>query len=130
MSIPQNQSPYLVSVGNVHATQHHAVTPSGTWPLGEVTVAAQDFTATQSKIPTWAIVLTLITVWFFLIGLLFLIVRETKVTGTVAITVTHTSGGGFAEHVTVQHAGARIDVLQRVTYLQNLIASERQRLVS
>jgi len=34
-------APFLVSIGNIHATQHHAVTPGGTWPIADVNTYLQ-----------------------------------------------------------------------------------------
>ena len=120
-------APFLVSIGNIHATQHHVVTPAGTWPITEVNVATADQTATTTHTPAWAIVMVVIFIWFFLLSLLFLLARETRVTGFVTVTI-HAGGQSFVENVPIWNAMQRVDVLNRVTYLQGLIGQERYRL--
>lgn len=72
--------------------------------------------------------LALVLVWFFLLSLLFLLVRETRLQGFVAVSVTTSRGQSYVEQLPVSSAEARSDVFSRVTYLQNLIGQERARL--
>lgn len=121
-------APYLVSIGNIHATQHELVTPSGTWPLAEVNVASADQTSTTTRTPTWAIVLVVVLIWFFLLSLLFLLIRETRIQGYISVTVTHSSGQSYFEQIPITSEVARSDVFGRLMYLQSLIGGERSRL--
>ncbi|QRY42309.1 hypothetical protein JVX92_15110 (plasmid) [Microbacterium hominis] len=122
-----NESPYLISVGNIHATQDYVVTPAGTWPLAEVTVESRDQTATTSGIPAWAVILVIVFIWFFLLSLLFLLAREERTSGSIVVTVTHKSGRQWVEHVHIQAPHWRNDTLARVSYLQNLVNAARTR---
>jgi len=120
--------PYLVSIGNIHATAHHVVTPAGTWSIADVNVATIDQTQTYTKTATWAIVLAIVLVWFFLLSLLFLLVRETRIQGYIAVSVTTRWGHSYVEQVPVINGQGRADVFGRATYLQSLIGQERARL--
>jgi hypothetical protein len=120
------QNPYLVSVGNVHATADWVVTPAGSWPAADVNVTTVDQTATTTHTPTWAIVMVVIFIWFFLLSLLFLLARETRVSGYVAIHI-QANGQSYTEQVPVADAFQRADVLNRVTYLQSVIGQARYR---
>jgi len=126
MSTP-TESPYLVSIGNIHATQEYVVTPAGTWPLAEVSVESRDQTATTSGIPMWAIVLVVVFIWFFFLSLLFLLAREERTSGSVVVTVTHNAGGQWVEHVPIQAPHWRNDTLARVSFLQNVVGAARAR---
>lgn len=120
--------PYLISIGNIHATANRVVTPAGTWPIADVNVGSIDQTSTSSRTPTWAIVLAVVLVWFFLLSLLFLLVREDRLEGFVAVTVTTSRGQSYVEQIPVADGHGRMEVFQRVTYLQNLIGQARSRL--
>lgn len=121
--------PVLVSIGNIHATEHHIVTPVGTWPIADVNIASVDQTSTSSRTPTWAVVLAITLVWFFLLSLLFLLAKETRLQGYIAVTVTTSRGQSYVEQLPVANGKARFEVFNRVTYLQNLIGRERARLL-
>jgi hypothetical protein len=120
-------APFLVSIGNIHATQHHVVTPAGTWSVADVNVSTSDQTATTTHTPAWAIVMVVIFIWFFLLSLLFLLARESRVTGYVTVTI-HAGGQSYVENVPVWNVAQRADVLNRAMYLQGLIGQERYRL--
>ncbi|WP_291048769.1 hypothetical protein [Herbiconiux sp.] len=118
------QPHFLVGFGNVNATQDWIVTPAGTWPLAEVNVTTHDQTSTTTHTPAWAIVMVVVFIWFFLLSLLFLFARETRVSGFVAV---HIQAGNqaYTEQVPVWSAQQRADVLQRAAYLQSLIGQAR-----
>jgi hypothetical protein len=69
-------------------------------------------------------------VWLFLLSLLFLLAKETRVSGHVAVVVRARNGQSYVEHVPVASAPQRNHVYGRVTYLQSLIGQERWRLGS
>ena len=121
-------APFLVSIGNIHATQHHAVTPGGTWPIADVNVSTADQTQVTTHTPTWAIVMVVVFIWFFLLSLLFLLARESRISGYITVTVWGTDGQSYVENIPVANAAQRLDVFNRVTYLQSLIGQERHRL--
>ena len=125
---PQQPAPFLVSIGNIHATRHHAVTPGGTWPIADVNVSTADQTQVTTHTPAWAIVMVVVFIWFFLLSLLFLLARESRISGYITVTVWGTDGQSYVENIPVANAAQRLDVFNRVTYLQSLIGQERHRL--
>ncbi|MFK4788310.1 hypothetical protein [Microbacterium sp. ZW T5_56] len=126
LSFPDSPQP-LVSLGQIHATADTVITPAGSWPLAQVNVTTRDQTSTTTHTPGWAIVLTVVLIWFFLLSLLFLLARERRVTGTVAVTVTAANGQSFTDNIPVGNDFQRHDLFNRVAYLQSLIGAERQR---
>jgi hypothetical protein len=121
-------APFLVSIGNIHSTQHHVVTPSGSWPIAEVNVSTADQTQVTTHTPVWAIVMVVIFIWFFLLSLLFLLARESRISGFITVTVWGPGGQSYVENIPVFNQAQRADVFNRVTYLQGLVGHERHRL--
>jgi hypothetical protein len=117
----------LVTIGGVGANADVIMTPGGSWPLAEVNVTTQDQTTTTTHTPTWAIVMTVVTVWFFLLGLLFLLARERRVQGNVAVTVWAGNGQSYTEFVPISSEYERAEVVNRVAYLQGIIGQARWR---
>lgn len=85
---PPGHDPVLLSIGDISVTPTHVIVPHGRFPLHGTTWTVQDSTQVTEGIPVVAVVLTIIFVWFCLIGLLFLLMKEKKYTGFVSITVT------------------------------------------
>lgn len=114
----------LVRLGNVHATDQWIVTPAGSWPLAQTNVTSVDQTSTTTHTPTWAVVMVIVFIWFFLLSLLFLLAKERRVGGYVAV---HIQCGpeSYTEQVPVSSDLQRQDVFNRVAYLQGLIGRAR-----
>ena len=74
----------------------------------------------------WAIVMVVIFIWFFLLSLLFLLARESRVQGFISVTV-YAGGQAYVENVPVWNEAQRYEVFNRVAYLQGLIGQERVR---
>ncbi|WP_067460122.1 hypothetical protein [Actinomadura macra] len=89
--------PVLLQIGDMALTSTHVILPYGRYPLHGSTWTVQDSTQVTDGIPVVAIVLTIIFVWFCLLGLLFLLMKERRYLGFVAVSVT---GPGF--HHTAQ----------------------------
>jgi hypothetical protein len=117
--------PTLVQLGNVTANEAWVVTPVGTWPIAEVNVTTVDQTNSTSHTPAWAIVLVVVFIWFFLLSLLFLLAREVRVGGYIAIHISARNGQTYTEQVPVYSAQQRADVFARAGYLQALIGHAR-----
>lgn len=112
-------SPVLVTIGDIACTQDEVITPSGRAPIAGTTWTFTDMTRTDRTIPAWAIVLAVLFFLFCLLGLLFLLVKEERTTGSVQITV---SAPGLL-HVTqipVAAPAAVMDFNARVNYARNL----------
>lgn len=122
--LPQ-PGPTLVHVGNVTANDAWVVTPAGTWPIADVNVTTVDPTTTTTHTPAWAIVMVVVFIWFFLLSLLFLLAREVRVGGFVAIHISARNGQTYTEQVPVYSAQQRADVFARAGYLQALIGHAR-----
>ena len=113
----------LVQIGDISVDQQWVRTPSGSARTGQVTWTLQDLTRREQVIPTYAIVLAVVTsVMTCLLGLLFLLIKEERTTGWLQVTVqapalVHTT------HVPVTHPGTVADVYARVDYARSLTAT-------
>lgn len=117
----QAVDPPLVQIGDITVSSYWVVTPIGTRPVGETTWTVTDLSRSYRAIPGWAIVLTIITVWFFLLGLLWLLVKEDRTDGVIQVTV---SAPGFAYTTTLAAIsyGAVTDTHNRVNYTRSIAA--------
>ena len=68
---------FVLTIGDIGITYETVVTPNGNAELAGSQWLFIDRTTTESKIPTWAIVLTIVFTLLCLVGLLFLLVKET-----------------------------------------------------
>jgi hypothetical protein len=119
LSLEPAHEPALVTIGDIVVSKSWVVTPTGTQRLTDVTWATSTLYWTSRRTPTWATVLAIIGAVFFLVGLLFLLVKEEKtVPRGVEVTVV---GHGFI-HVCVVPGGEIqvLDVMRRVNYAQSL----------
>ncbi|MFC4053507.1 hypothetical protein ACFOY4_27790 [Actinomadura syzygii] len=80
--------PVLLAIGDISLTSTHVIVPHGQYPLNGTVWTVQDSTYVHEGIPTVAIVLTIIFVWFCLLGLLFLLMKERRYSGFVSVSVT------------------------------------------
>lgn len=105
MPAPGNE-PVLLSIGDISITPTHVIVPQGRYPLRGTTWTVQDSTQVTEGIPTVAVILTIVFVWFCLIGLLFLLMKEKKYVGFVSITVTGMGLYHTVQFPAAQHTGA------------------------
>lgn len=117
-------APVLVSIGDIQVTSTHVLTPRGTFPLDRVQFTFQNNSLTQSHIPAWAIVLAILGFFFFLLGLLFLLVRETTTSGFVTVSVV---GPGFTHSTQLPVSSPQQvnDIAGRVQHANNVAMSHR-----
>jgi hypothetical protein len=87
MSEIQSQDPIVLSIGDIGVSRHWVVTPNGTAPLRGSSWIVRDMSQTQSKIPTYAIVLAIVFALLCLVGLLFLLIKEQTTVGYVEVSV-------------------------------------------
>ncbi|GAB3120450.1 hypothetical protein [Glaciibacter psychrotolerans] len=122
-SVAAQPEPILVTFGDIQMTEHWLVTPHGTMPLAGTQVFVADLTREEKYTPGWAIALAVIGFFVFLLGLLFLLVKETRTTGFMQITV---SNGTFtyqaAEPVQLNRMGQLYELQNRANYARGLIA--------
>lgn len=116
--------PILLSIGHVHVTEHFVITPAGTWPLADVNVTTVDQTAVTTHTPGWAIVMVIVFIWFFLLSLLFLLAKERRMGGWVAV---HIQAGpySYTEQVPIRAEYQRMEVFNKVHFLQAQIGRAR-----
>ncbi|MCB5181749.1 hypothetical protein [Streptomyces antimicrobicus] len=81
----------MLALGDISIVGDQIITPSGSLPLKGAVWNATDFSRTEEKIPTHAIILAIVFFLFCLLGLLFLLMKQKTTTGFVQVTVT--SGG-------------------------------------
>ena len=106
MMPPPGNDPVLLSIGDISVTQTHVQVPQGRFPVHGTTWAVQDSTQVSESIPPVAIILTIVFVWFCLIGLLFLLMKQKRYTGFVTITVTGVGLYHSVQFPSAQHTGA------------------------
>jgi hypothetical protein len=116
----------LVQIGDISVDQDWVRTASGSAPTAQVTWSVQDLTHRDLVIPTYAIVLAVVTsVLTCLLGLLFLLIKEDRTTGWLQVTV---QGPAFIHttQVPVSHQVTLMDLYARVDYARSLTASAQQ----
>jgi hypothetical protein len=111
--------PVLVQIGDITCTSVAVITPNGTVPIQSVNWFVTDMSRTWRRTPPWAIIMTVLFVWFFLLSLLFLLAKEEKTEGQIQVVV---QGPGFM-HSTYIPALTRahaLDTLARVDFARSL----------
>jgi hypothetical protein len=96
------------------------MTPNGTYPLKGTTWIVTDNTRRGTKIPTHAIVLAIVFALLCLIGLLFLLMKEETVEGTMQVSV-QGDGVFFSTQVYVSDQNQISDFERRVNYIRGLV---------
>jgi hypothetical protein len=119
---PPPASPVLVTIGDIACTQTEVITPAGRQPINSVVWTFTDMSQTTQGIPAWAIVLAILFFVFCLLGLLFLLVKETRTTGWVQVTV---QGTKFLHQVQLPVSSPYqvADYNARVSYARSLSAA-------
>lgn len=111
--VPGQPEQFVLTIGDIGVSPSWVVTPNGTAPLAGSQWIVQDRTFTQRSIPAYAIVLAIIFAFACLLGLLFLLIKEDRMTGYVEVSVR--SGNLF--HVTQLPAQSP----QAVFYVRQLV---------
>lgn len=75
-------------LGDIRVGQVWVVTPFGTAPMHGAQFHAQESYLYEDRIPQWAIIATIVTALFCLLGLLFLLCKEPVAQPVVDVTVT------------------------------------------
>ena len=121
---PDATDPVVLTIGDIGVTRNWVVTPNGTAPLGGSQWIARDMTRTESKIPTWAIVLAVVFALVCLLGLLFLLAKEKYTTGYVEVSV---QAGNLlhATQIPVSSQYQFAQIRQQVSQAQTLAAAAR-----
>lgn len=93
---PAVHEPVLLTIGDISLTRTEVILPHGRFPLRGSSWTVQDSSNVTQSIPVYAIVLTVIFFFFCFLGLLFLLIKETKYNGFISVTVV---GEGFYHSV-------------------------------
>lgn len=107
------------TLGDISIAGDQIITPSGTMPLRGAMWNATDFSRTEEKIPTHAIILAVIFFLFCLLGLLFLLMKEKKTTGYIQITVT-SAGRHHSTMIPATDAMAYQRVMGQINFARSL----------
>jgi hypothetical protein len=124
LSYYQGGSPeqWLGTIGDISFSQHWVATPAGTHPIKGTVWTVTDMSHYSESISAVGVVLCIIFVWFCLLGLLFLLMKDRRYTGYVQVTV---QGNGFY-HSTMIPAGGPLAIVgasQQVNYARSLAAA-------
>ncbi|WP_059039238.1 hypothetical protein [Gordonia desulfuricans] len=113
----------LVVIGDITCTQTHVITPSGTFPIAGTQWSVLDMSRTSEEISQTGIILALVGfVLICALSLLFLLMKETKTTGYIQVTV-HGHGITHVTNIPALNAGAMFDISNRVQYARSLAAA-------
>ncbi|MCH6162161.1 hypothetical protein [Streptomyces marispadix] len=122
MGVPGHDGGYaqpLVVIGDITVTADGIVTPAGKMPLSGATWTVTDMSRTEERIPTHAIVLAVVFVFFCFLGLLFLLMKERTTAGHVQVTVN--SGGKFHSTMIPVHDPMAVHhIMQQVNYARSV----------
>ena len=113
---------YVATIGDINISRYWVSTPSGQYPIRGTTWAVADMTHWREGVSPAGVVLCIIFIWFCLLGLLFLLLKDRTITGYVQVTV---QGNGF-HHSTLIPAvtGQTVwQVNQSVNYARSLAAA-------
>ena len=114
--------PWLATIGDVSISQHWVLTPTGPHPIRGSVWTVTDESYYQESISAAGVVLAILFVWFCLLGLLFLLMKDHRMVGYIRVTV---QGSGF-NHSTMIAARSPHSVMgvhQMVDYARALAAA-------
>lgn len=114
--------PQLAAIGDISVTQHWVYTPSGPHPIRGSIWTVTDMSRTEETISTAGIVLAILFVWFCLLGLVFLLMKDRRTVGYVQVTA---QGSGFhhSTMIPVNSPQTVFAVHQMVNYARSLAAA-------
>jgi hypothetical protein len=120
--VPQDPGPVILQIAEISVTSTTVFTPTGDIPLAGSQWQVHDYWFTQQRIPRWAIVLAIVGFCVLTIfSLLFLLVKETVMQGTVQVTVTNGTRQ-YVARIPVTDLAAVTAITQQVNYVRTLAA--------
>jgi hypothetical protein len=114
----------ILTIGDIGITRNKVITPNGTGSLADSQWILSDMSRTESKIPTTAVILAIVFAIFCLIGLLFLLMRETTTTGYAEVSV-HSGNLYHKVQIPIKSKGDVDRIRELVTKAQSLAAQAR-----
>jgi hypothetical protein len=114
--------PVILQIAEISVTSTTVFTPTGDIPLAGSQWQVNDYWFSQQRIPRWAIIVAIagfcvLTVF----SLLFLLVKETVMQGTVQVTVTNGTRQ-YVARIPVTDQAAVTAINQQVNYVRTLAA--------
>jgi hypothetical protein len=113
---------WLATIGDISISQHWVMTPTGPHPIRGSVWTVTDMSHYQESISAAGIVLAIVFIWFCLLSLLFLLMKDRRMVGSIQVTV---QGSGF-HHSTMIPATSPHSVTgvhQMVNYARTLAAA-------
>ncbi len=86
-SPPPQSSVSILTIGDIAITSEKVITPNGTGNLADSQWIFSDMSRTETRMPAIAIILAIVFALLCLIGLLFLLMKETTTTGYAEVSV-------------------------------------------
>jgi sensor histidine kinase YesM len=113
---------WLAAIGDMSISQHWVLTPTGPHPIRGSVWTVTDMSYCQESISTTGVVLAILFVWFCLLGLLFLLMKDRRMVGYIEVTV---QGSGFHHSTLIPARGPQSVtwVHQQVNYARALAAA-------
>ena len=113
---------WLATIGDISISQHWVMTPTGPHPIRGSVWTVTDMSYWQESVSAAGIVLAILFIWFCLLGLLFLLMKDRRMVGHIQVTV---QGSGFHHSTMIPASGPQslIWVHQRVNYARALAAA-------
>ncbi len=113
--------PMRVQFGDIAVTDTRVHTPVGSWPLQATTWTMNNQTFVTEAIPAWAIVCAIIGFFFCLLGLLFLLVKESRMNGAVQVSV-QGPGLSYSSYIPVRNELAVFDISRNLDWVRYQVA--------
>jgi hypothetical protein len=114
-----------LTIGDIAITNDKVITPNGIGNLAASQWIFSDMSRTESRIPSTAIILAIVFALLCLIGLLFLLMRETKITGYAEVSV-HTGNLFHKVQIPVKSQNEINNIRDLVNKAQSLAMKARQ----
>jgi hypothetical protein len=120
--VPQQPGPVIVQIAEISVTSTTIFTPTGDIPLAGSQWQVNDYWFAQQRIPKYAIVLAIVGFCVLtVLSLLFLLIKETVMQGTVQVTVTNGTRQ-YVARIPVTDQNAVTTINQQVNYVRTLAA--------
>lgn len=112
----------MTTIGDISISPHWVNTPSGQFPIRGTTWTVADMSREHEAMSPVGVILCILFIWFCLLGLLFLLMKDRRISGYVQVTV---QGSGFhhATMIPVVNHGTVWQVNQTVNYARSLAAA-------
>ena len=111
--------------GDIAVSRYWVVTPTGAVPIAGTRWVCRDNTHVQRVMPGYAVVLCVLFILVCFLGLLFLAIREDRITGTMEVTVTGDDGFFHMVSIPVRSVAQVAGVRQSVAHAQTIAGALR-----